>query len=113
MCCVMLYVVCVIVCVVRLFNLCVRVVCGLLRCCTVCDLFACFVVCLCLCVFGCFVSLCALIETDRVMLYGVVICWVSFFLFLFMLVRVCVVCGLLRDGVWFVFCAFFCVCLRL
>ena len=45
--CVMLYVVCVIVCGVHVFKLFVRVVCGLLRCCTVCDLFACFVVCLC------------------------------------------------------------------
>ena len=41
-------------CMVLLFKLCVRVVCGLLRCCTVCDAFACFVVCLCLCVIGCF-----------------------------------------------------------
>ena len=36
--------VCVIVCVF-LFKLFVRVACGLLRCCTVCDLFACFVAC--------------------------------------------------------------------
>ena len=45
--------VCVIVCMVHVFKLFVRVVCGLLRWCTVCDSFACFVVCLCLCVFGC------------------------------------------------------------
>ena len=62
---------CVSLCVVRLFKLFVRVVCGLLRCCMVCGLFACFVVCLGLCVFGRF--MCVLCETDRVMLYGVFI----------------------------------------
>ena len=70
--CVMLYVVCVSLCVVLLLKLYVRVVCGLLRWCAVCDLFACFVVCLCLCVFGRFMCLCVLFEADRVMLYGVV-----------------------------------------
>ena len=64
-----------------MFRLFVRVVRGVLRCCTVCDLFACFVACLCLCVFGCFFCkcVCVLFETYRVMLYGVFICGVSFF----------------------------------
>ena len=40
-------------CVVLLFNMFVRVVCVLLRCCTDCNFFACSVVCLCLCVCVC------------------------------------------------------------
>ena len=78
--CVMLYAVCVSLCVVLLFKLIVRVACGLLRCCMVCDLFACFVVCLCLCVYGRVMCLCVLCATYRVMLYGVLLCGVSFFL---------------------------------
>ena len=50
-CGVMLYAVCVPLFVVILFKPFVRVVCGVLRCCTVCDVFACVVACLCLCVF--------------------------------------------------------------
>ena len=34
--------------------------------------------CVCVCVYGCFVCLCVLFETGRVMLYGVFICGVSF-----------------------------------
>ena len=41
--------VCVSLCVALLFELSMRVVCGFLRCCTMCELFAWFVVCLCLC----------------------------------------------------------------
>ena len=76
----MLYAVCASFCVVLLFEPFVRFVCGLLRCCAVCDLFACFVVCLCLCVFLLrAMCLCVLFETDRVMLYGVFSCEVLMF----------------------------------
>ena len=48
--------------------------------------------------------LCVLFETDRVTLYGVFMFWVLlFFCVLFMLMRLCVVCGLLRVVVWCVF----------
>ena len=75
--CAMLCVVRVIVCVVHLVRLFVRVVCGLLRWCTVCDLFACFLcVCACVCL-GCYVFVCVF-ETCRVMLYGAFICGMYF-----------------------------------
>ena len=58
--------------------------------------------CVCVCLF----------ETYRVVLYGAFICGM-FFCVLFMLVCLCVVWGVLRDVVQFVFCVCFCVCLRL
>ena len=75
----MLYAVCVSFCVVLLFKPFVRFACGLLRCCAVCDVFACVVVYVCLRVFGCFMCLCVLFESYRVMLYGVFVCGVLFF----------------------------------
>ena len=81
---------CVSLCVVRLFKLFVRFVCGLLRCCTTCDLFACFVVCVFVRAWVFYMFVC-LFETYRVMLYGVFICGVLFVCVLFMLMCLCVV----------------------
>ena len=76
-------------------------------------MFCCVFVFVCVWVFV-FMCLRVLFETDPVMLYGVFICGVLLFLcVLFMLVCLCVVWGVLRDVVWFVFCVCFCVCLRL
>ena len=61
---------------------------------------------LCVCVCVCLGALCVcvcLLEAYRVMLYGVFVCGVLFFVCCSCWC-VCVLCGLLRDGVWFVFC---------
>ena len=52
--------------------------------------------------------MCVLLVADRVMLYGASFCGGAVCVcVLFMLVCLCVVCGLLRDVVWLVFCVCF------
>ena len=73
-------------------------------------MFCCVFVFVCVWVFTC---LRVFFETYRVVLYDVLMWGVLFLCVLFMFVCLCVVRGLLRDVVWFVFCVRFCVCLRL
>ena len=101
----------------------------LLRRCTVCDMFTCFVVYVRLRAFGCFMGLCVLFETYRVMLSGVFVCGVLFFVCsccMVCVLRVClnalasaimclcvlivIYCVMVYTSFWGVFCL--CLCVR-